>query len=267
MISVNPILIDELDIMLNDICPESLQEDWDNSGWQLKIDDQEISRILVALEVTSEVISEAEELGAQLIITHHPLLFSGLKTLDTGTVTGNYLYRLMRSDISVYSMHTNFDIMDGGNNDFLGHLLGIRDVELLGDDSGYCRAGLMPEPMTLDDAAHYIADILNLDVESLHIVGDPGQPVEDLAWCTGSGSEFISLAADYGYDLFITGDVKYHDAQYAKETGIGIIDIGHYGSEKIFAENLIGKLIVEAGEGLELFSSQVDADPFCRFRR
>lgn len=128
--------------------------------------------------------------------------------------------------------------------------------------------GKLPEPMTLSTFVDYVAEKLSIAGENLRYIGKPSQKVSTAGWCTGSGAEFIKSAYSEGVDVYITGDVKYHDAQMAMERGIAVIDAGHYGTEKIFAENM-GRLLREkiesAGDdenGIEIFESKADINPF-----
>ena len=117
---------------LASVIPESLQEEWDNSGIQIDLSDCELDKVLVALELTNAVADEAIEGGYRLVITHHPLIFDPLKSIDTDTGTGKNIAKLIEAGISVYSLHTNFDKIDGGNNEYLASVLGLSEVGLMG---------------------------------------------------------------------------------------------------------------------------------------
>ncbi|MDD6389478.1 MAG: Nif3-like dinuclear metal center hexameric protein [Firmicutes bacterium] len=219
------------------IISEDIQEEWDNSGIQIKTDNSEIRRVLVALEITSDVIDEAVEKDVQLIITHHPLLFNGMKTVDTDNASGRYITRLVRNGINVYSCHTNFDKMAGGNNDYICDILDLDEVGILFDEE-FTRCGYCPE-RTLRETAELLADKLETDISQFHIVGDPEQKINFVGLCTGAGAEYIGAAALCGCDLYVTGDLKHHEAREAEELGIAVIDAGHYGTEKIFPKAFI----------------------------
>ena len=242
-------------------CPLDLQESWDNSGFQIKLGNPEIRAVLVSMEVTDQVISEAAASGAGLIICHHPLLFSPLKAIDSKSVTGNYICRLIEEQISVYASHTPFDKCAGGNNDDLAQRLHLRETALLpGDATGICRMGMVNEDYTLERYARQVADWLSQDVRQYRFTGDPTDKVERVALCTGSGSEFMEAAFEAGCDLLITGDVKYHTAQLAKEMGMNLLDIGHYGSEIIVSENMTSWL--RDHTSLQIIKSKVSLNPF-----
>ena len=136
--------IDDFTGMLENIAPLETQEEWDNSGWQIKLTDGEISKVMVALEINRQVIFDAVLNNIDLIITHHPLIFGGINNVDHNNNTGNYIVELIKHGISVYSTHTPFDKCHGGNNDYLGMILGLENVSLMGtDSSGFCRMGFV----------------------------------------------------------------------------------------------------------------------------
>lgn len=245
------------------ICPSETAEDWDNCGFQIDCMPEEVDKVLVSLEVTDAVIDEAVSQGARLILTHHPLLFGGIKKIEYSDVIGGYLIRLIQEGISVYSCHTNFDKAAGGNNDYLGQLLELSEIRPFDRDNGFCRKGQTPFDTTFMEVIHKAGEAFGIDTRHFRWVGDLTKPVETIGWCTGAGSEFIKEARAEGCDLYITGDLKYHEAQLAKEMGMCILDAGHYGSEKIFTENMAAMLLSQcAGEDLTVVQSDCDLNPF-----
>ncbi len=253
--------IEKLANLIEEFAPLSLQEEWDNSGFQIKAK-SEVSRVLVALELTSQVIDEAIEQKCDMILTHHPLFFEGIKLIDYGTVKGGFINRLIDEDISVYSSHTPFDICDGGNNDYIGKLIGAKDIMFIpGDEDKICRMSWV-DSAKMNDFIDLLADKLQMDKKYFNFTGDINATVNKVGWCTGAGSEFITLAKAAGCDTFITGDLKYHQAIEAKELGLNVIDCGHYGTEHIFIENMADKL---KGADIEIIKSKVDANPFNLF--
>lgn len=253
--------IDDFIREVEKIAPPTLQEEWDNSGIQLRASGTEISKVLVALEINDRVIDEAIGCNADLILTHHPLIFGSLKRIDGNDVTGNYIVKLIKRGISVYSTHTPFDKCLGGNNDYLGVLLGIEDIgPMSGDASGICRTGRLRVPMTCAEFAEHAAEALGVDKRFFAFAGLADETVSRIGWCTGSGSEFLDIAVDAGCDLFVTGDVKYHSAQYARELGMNLLDCGHFGTEKIFCENIASKL--DKFYNLDIIQSRVNLNPF-----
>ena len=257
--------LNQLIQVIEGFCPNSLAEEWDNCGFQLRCENQEISRVMVSLEITESIINEAIENDVDLIITHHPMIFGGINSVDNNTVIGKYILRLAEADISVYSCHTSFDKMDGGNNDYLGDVFQLRDVKAFDNGNVFCRKGETPFEVTFAEFIHKAAEFLEIEEKYFRIVGDLTSTVETVGWCTGAGSEFIQEAKDEGCDFYITGDVKYHEAQLAKEMGMSILDVGHYGSEKIFTENMAAILrekILSEEKSVEIIESKIDINPF-----
>lgn len=245
------------------VIPEEMQEEWDNSGIQINTGDREIEKVLVALEITPEVVTEAVEKKADLIITHHPLIFGGTKSVNIDNALGRYLIQLVKADIPVYSCHTNFDKITGGNNDTLCSIMGLTDVEFIaGDDitrMGSCSA------QTLREYAENLARSLNVDMGSFHIVGNPDDVIEKVGCCTGAGSEYLEIAKACGCNLFVTGDLKHHEARTAQECGIAVIDAGHYGTEKIFAGAFIAMMEkAEFIDEIDFIESECCISPFIK---
>lgn len=263
------IKIGDLLTELRTIAPRELEEDWDNGGFQINMGKKEFDRILVSLEITSAVIREAADLGADFIVTHHPLLFRPLDVIDGNTVTGNYTIQLIRHGITVYTAHTSFDSVFGGNNDHLAELLDLQQVRKLkvwtphGDQEAIGRMGSFARAITLQEAAQLVENVLHLP-EQVRIVGNPEKRIKTVGLCTGAGGGSIEAVIRNSCDLFITGDVKHHEAQIAKEMGLCVIDAGHFGTEKIFAENFAGKLRKAIRDAAEVIESKAVVDPFER---
>ena len=253
--------IEKLAEIIEKTSPLDLQEQWDNSGFQIKFDGAEIKKVLVAMEITDEVIDEAELLEVGAIVTHHPLIFDPVRRVYDNEIAGNHLVRLIKNDINVYSSHTPFDKCAGGNNDYLAGLLDLHDVKIMETDpDGFCRTGLVRLPAPAGEYAAAVCDRLGIDRRSAVFCGDPGETVKKAGLCTGAGADYIEKAKEAGCDIFITGDVKYHQAQSAREMGVNVLDIGHYGSEKIFTENMAGYL--RENTTLAVIESAVSLDPF-----
>ena len=218
---------------LKELAPLELQMDFDNSGFQLGRLDAEVNKALLALDVTEEVVGEAIELGAQLIISHHPLIFSKLRSImDTK------LLRLAENRIAVISMHTNLDIAAGGVNDVLITLLGARaDGPLDPDNCG--RVGELPEAQQFDSFLRFCKTAL--DSKGLRYY-DAGRPVKRLAVMGGSGGDYIGCAVEKGCDTYVTADIKYHQFLEAKELGINLIDGDHFCTENPVILSLCEKL-------------------------
>jgi len=222
---------------LNEFAPVSMKMDFDNVGFLVGEADREVRTVLLSLDITDEVIEEATALGAELIVSHHPLFFS-LKTVTDEDATGRKLLKLIKSGISVICMHTNLDAAEGGVNDVLAKKVGIAIPELLTiegyDESGrpYCigRFGEIGEEMSFADYLNYIKTTLSCN--GLRYVSS-GKRVNKVAVMGGSGGSEIQLAIKKGCDTYITSDIKYHQFIEAKEAGINIIDAGHFCTENV----------------------------------
>lgn len=336
--------------------PEFLAESWDNVGMQLGSREKEVEKVLLTLDVTEEVVDEAIEGNFDMIISHHPFIFQGIRHIDTDDYKGKLVKKLLENDIVIYAAHTNLDKAALGLNDYVARQFDLDErvplkpdkderlykivvyvptdytdkiLKVLGDGgagftgdryshcsfrirgegrfkplegsnpfigtpgevmtvnedrietivdgrilkdlfpklkeahpyedmaydlypveqaeimakSGLGKIGLLHEEMTPQEFIDYTKKALN--VEHVRTAGEPPEKIRKVALCTGSGAEFIGLAKVRNADVFVTGDLKYHDAQRAKENGIWVIDAGHYGTEKQVV-NLLEEMIQEA---------------------
>lgn len=220
------------------IAPLELQMDFDNAGFQLGHADREVRRVLLSLDVTDEVAEEARALGAELIVSHHPLIFLPLKSVcDTDAVQRRVLY-LIENGIGLISMHTNLDIAEGGVNDVLIRLLGAEPEEAL-DADGCGRIGNLPEPLLLD--AFLVRCKEQLGAESLRYCPG-GKTISRIAVMGGSGAGSLEDAASKGCDAYVTADVKYHQFQRAAELGLTLIDADHFYTENPIIPELARRL-------------------------
>lgn len=221
--------------IMEKLAPKKLAENWDNPGLQLGSPEQEISKLLVCLDVSQPVVDKAIEIGADMIISHHPvMLFKGLLSIRTDTYDGEMLQKILSHNIAVYSAHTNLDIAQGGCNDILAQLWNLEKVEGLaltdpetGDSLG--RIGYLSKPMPIEAFSKMLCDTLRC--HHVRLVKGGKDMVKKVALCSGAGAEFISKAVFKGADVYVTGDIKYHEAQQAVKQGINLIDAGHFATE------------------------------------
>lgn len=213
---------------LNSIAPFETQEDWDNSGMLVGDMDAEVKKVAVVLDITHEEIKKAKAIGADLIISHHPVIFNPIKSVTRGSVP----YELVASSINALCCHTPLDIADGGTNDSLAKLLGI-DVTRTEDP--ILRLGTV-EPTTAQELAGKIANTLNTKVR----YADAGRKIEKIAICTGAGCSLIEAAGEI--DAFITGDASHHNFLDCIQAGITLIAAGHYETEIVVVPVLVKKL-------------------------
>lgn len=336
--------------------PESLAEDWDNSGLQLGSYQAPVNSVLTVLDITPDTVAEAKELGANLIVSHHPLFFKNIKSIRTDTAKGALIEDLLKNDMSVYSAHTNLDKASNGLNTFIGRLLALQNtsplipekedyvklvvytpkgyeqqvIEAMDESgagttgqgytsctfrtegtgtfrantqahpfigeageltqtqeykietivpksalervfksvrrvhpyeemaydiyptelidlpatTGLGRIGMADQVRSPEEFAAFVKETLGL--ERLVSAGPKPESVKKVALCTGAGAEFISAAKRAGADVYITGDLKHHDAQAAEQAGLWVLDAGHYGTEKQ-ASILLAELLADCG--------------------
>lgn len=213
---------------LNSIAPFETQEDWDNSGMLVGDMDAEVKKVAVVLDITHEEIKKAKAIGADLIISHHPVIFNPIKSVTKGSVP----YELVASSINALCCHTPLDIADGGTNDSLAKLLGI---EVTRTEDPILRLGTV-EPTTAENLAGKIAKTLNTKVR----YADAGRKIEKIAICTGAGCSLTEAAGEI--DAFITGDASHHNFLDCIQAGITLIAAGHYETEIVVVPVLVKKL-------------------------
>ena len=355
--------------VMEELAPPYLAEQWDNPGLSVGDADQEVSRILVALDVISPVIEEAVSKKADMIVTHHPMIFGSMKSVTADTLLGRKVIELIAHHICTYSAHTNLDTAFGGTNDTLAELAGLKEIEILGKSYeeplekivvyvpieakeavrkamcdagagfigkysdctfqaegkgtfmpreganpylgqvgaleearevrletiayrkdmprvvqamlsahpyeevaydiydvkqhgktfGIGRIGYLEKAKSLEDFAVELKSLL--DLSHITIVGEKNRMVKKVGICTGSGIEFMEEACQAGADVFITGDIKFHDAQRALDLGIGLIDATHYASEVLIVP-VLQRYLASRLEGVEVMASQVNGQPF-----
>lgn len=209
------------------LAPLELQMDFDNAGFLVGSRERPVQRVLLALDATSEVIAEAADVGAELIVTHHPLIWGGMKRVTDEDPTQRRVMALIENHISLISMHTNLDIADGGVNDVLLDLLGADLVSAL-DEDGCGRVGIMREPTDMEHFLPFCKAALRTNGLRYY---DAGRPVERLAVMGGSGGGSIERAFALGCDTYVTADIKYDGFLCARELGINLIDGDHFCTE------------------------------------
>lgn len=209
--------------------PDSLAEAWDNDGLMVCPDkDAPVRRVLLALDVTENVVDFAIENRFDLILSHHPLIFRPLSSLTEDTPVGRKVIKLIESGIAVISFHTRADRVDGGVNDVLADLLELSEVEPLGED-GMGRVGYLEEPITLEVFAARVKKALGAPILN---VADGGDLVHKVALLGGEGKDYLSAAIASDADTYLSGNLGYHTLEDAPELGINLIEAGHYYTEQ-----------------------------------
>lgn len=245
--------------------PSYLKESFDNVGLMIGSKDKDVKKILLALDITLEVIDEAIENKIDLIITHHPLIFRKPSNITTDSLQGEKIIKLIKNDISVYSSHTNLDAVSNGINETIAELLGLKNSKIIHKnnvyqekDCGFGRIQSLDETICFDDLISKVKNIFNLD--KLRVVKAKGT-VSKIAVINGSGQDFIAEAVKMGADCIITGDTTYHFASDYKEQGINIIDLGHFASEWIVFVEVMKKITAKI-QGIEFITSNKAMDPY-----
>ena len=225
---------------IDQFAPFSLSMDFDNTGILVGDRHQPVSKVLLALDCTMDVVNYAKEIGTQLIITHHPVIFHPIKRVNEDSV----VYHLIRSQIAVISAHTNLDIAEGGVNDVLAQAVGLQNIsglELL-DPAAQSYLGRIGTLSNSISASEFAA----LVKESLHArsvkFADAGNKIQKVALCSGSGADCLERALAVGADALLTSEVKQHEYLNAAAAGISIFDAGHFDTEDIVIETLKEKL-------------------------
>lgn len=256
---------------VGDICdfmqfmaPLEFSEDWDNTGLLIGDSGDSCDKLLTCLTLTEDVVDEAIEKGARLVITHHPMPFRGMKKIEASKAPGRLVFKLISNGISVYSAHTAFDSAENGLNDRLAACCGIPTEKLSflkpmeGQNWGAGRIGDLSQTMSLQS----IADSLKhkLAAPTLKVVGDLKAESKRLAFACGSGGDFFSAAWQKRADVFITGEASFHTCLAARDAGVGLILLGHYYSER-FAMEQLAEEIAERFPGVSSTPSANESNP------
>lgn len=248
---------------LESLSPTTFAEEWDNVGLLAGRRDKEVRTIYIALDATDEVVGEAVRLGADLLLTHHPLIFRKINRVNTDDFIGRRICELIRNDISYYAMHTNFDVM--GMADAAADELSLGDRQVLNvtyeDDiskEGCGRVGRLQKRMSVAELAELVKE--KFHVPNVRVFGDMGDVVEMAAVMPGSGGDYIRDALNAGADVMITGDVDHHEGIDAVAQGITVIDAGHYGIEKLFIPYM-EEFMKRELPGLQIYKAKI-REPF-----
>ena len=228
----------EIEQALYDLAPRECAQDWDNVGLLVGRPRNEVRKALVSLDITDEVIAEAAQWKADLIVSHHPVIFHGQKSVTDRDPVGRRVLKLAEKGIAAICMHTNLDCAEEGVNDVLAQALGIRIPErFTGEGVGRC--GWLAEPMALSEFVRFVSKIL--DCNGVRYAG-AGKSVHRVAVGGGACGEFEDAAIHAGCDTFVTSDLSYHQFVDAKAKGINLIDAGHFPTEDLVCERVISFL-------------------------
>ncbi|MGI6106921.1 MAG: Nif3-like dinuclear metal center hexameric protein [Lachnospiraceae bacterium] len=257
--------------ILDDLAPEETACSWDNPGLLIGRSDHNVSKILIALEITDDVVEMAVSLKADLIVTHHPMIFHPIRDINSGSFTGRRILRLLRHDISCYAMHTNFDMAPQGMGVLDADRLGLTEQRFLDQtyeftDSkgkvyhgGLGRIGQLKKPMTLRELAELTGrEFRNEGIRVFAPAGGMDKVIHQAAIVPGSGGDMTGAALDAGADVLITGDVSHHTGRDAVSDGLMILDAGHYSLEFPFEEYISHYLDGRVSADVELIEAPYD---------
>lgn len=219
--------------------PAVFAEDWDNVGFLVGDDKKEVHHVFLALDLTEGTLEQAIHAGADMIVTHHPMIFGGMKRINNHDFIGRKVLSLIQNGIQYYAMHTNYDIL--GMADLSADLLELQERSVLsvtgerdGNKEGIGRVGKLSHRMTLEECAGLVKRAFSLP--DVKVYGNLTAEVERAAICTGSGKSLMKDVLASGAQVYVTGDIDHHTALDALDQGVCLIDAGHYGTEYIFME-------------------------------
>ncbi len=248
---------------LENLSPPVFAEEWDNIGLLAGRRDKEVRTVYIALDATDAVIGEAVRLGADLLLTHHPLIFKKMGRVNTDDFIGRRVCELIRNDISYYAMHTNFDVM--GMADAAADALSLKDRQVLSvtyedalSKEGCGRVGRLEKCMRVVELAALVKE--KFHVPNVRVFGSLEDIAGTVAVMPGSGGGYIQDALNAGADVMITGDVDHHEGIDAVAQGIVVIDAGHYGIEKIFIPYMEAYIKREL-PGIQVYKAEI-SEPF-----
>lgn len=245
--------------------PKESAEDWDRPGLMVGNPSQEINKVLLAVDVTAEVIDQAIQTDCQLLLTHHPMLLRGVHELGELTLKGNLVAKAIKSGLAIFSAHTNADIAQGGVSQSLAQALELRNLAPLDAVSGHGIVGDVDE-IKLIDYARKISRAIPATAQGIRVAGDSEKLISRVGLVAGAGDSFLGMASLAGIDLFITSDLRHHPAQdfieQSKLTdGPALIDIAHWAAEWVWLDQAAAQL---AGihRDVEFIVSDLRTDPW-----
>lgn len=267
--------------ILEGIAPVGLAEQWDNVGLMVGDPAQIVTGLLLALDPTEELLAEAQDLGVNTIITHHPLIFHPLKAIYTDQPLGRFLQKALASKVAVIGCHTNLDQAVNGVNDVLAASLGMQgsrplvpaaEAGVSGADGGepaigFGRLGHLAEPLSREAFIAKLSQVLELPV--LRVAGQVPEEIRTIAVCGGSGSELAETAFAQGAQVYVTGEVKHSTARWAEAAGFCIVDGGHFSTEHPVVESLADSLrsiFAERAPGIAVQTSANQKNPFVYYQ-
>ncbi|WP_278574859.1 Nif3-like dinuclear metal center hexameric protein [Fusobacterium ulcerans] len=237
--------------------PRSNAEEWDNVGLLVGNNKKDVKKIQLSIDATEKAVDYAAQNNVDMIVTHHPLIFKPLKSIVMSELSGRKIIKLIENGLNLYSIHTNLDSSKDGLNDYILELLEVKkykiiDINANDETAGIGRMYTLEEKITILEYADFIKT--KMKIKNVRVISnDLKSEVKKIALINGSGMSYWRKVKSLGADLFITGDISYHDALDAKESGLHLIDIGHFESENCFSE-LLKKNLEEIGLEVLIFN-------------
>lgn len=259
--------------IIDTIAPFKMADAWDNSGLQVGSSEWDIRKIMIGLDVSVALMTAARDQSCDLVLTHHPLWLKPEKSINFDQISGSIIQMAANHKINIISAHTNLDKAINGLNDYFASKINMESTSVLHIEStpaengspptGIGRIGALEKPMTLEHLARQIKKKLSLSY--VKVTGQPAQNLTTAAICTGSGGSLVDIFLASNADVYITGDVKYHEARVVEQHGRAVIDVGHFGSEHM-AIDLLSERLTQAfnadGINIEILKYNQETDPF-----
>lgn len=260
---------------MEQLAPPVLAEDWDNCGLQVGSALWPVKKVWVALDPLAEVIQAAVDRKVDMVVTHHPLLIRPLRNIDVETPAGRIIETALRARIALYAAHTNLDSAREGVNEVLARTIGLESLSTMiphrpdmaaSNESqrlGMGRIGQPGREMSLAELARDVKEKLQLG--AVKVAGAPGLKVDRVAVCSGSGSGLLDAFLESTAQVYISGDMRYHDARKVEDAGRGMIDVGHFSSEHLIIDPLVVQLKKAAssfGWHVDIEACGLERDPF-----
>lgn len=266
----NMVQVDDIISIIEKIAPRRLAEEWDNVGLQVGQTDWPVKKIRIALDPSYPVAADACQDRVDLLIVHHPLIFKPLASVDFNAPVGRVIRLAAENRLAIVAAHTNMDSAAGGLNDMLAQRIGLNNIRMLvktgnpdDDQSGLGRVGDLGD--TVDFKA-FVADLKKrMNIKEAKATGKADLEVCTVAVCTGSGSGLLPQFLTSGAQVYVSGDLHYHDAKTVEAVGLGLVDIGHFASERLFVDLLANKLravLCRKHPDVELETDVLEKDPF-----
>lgn len=250
--------------------PASGADEWDRPGLIAGAFHQEVTNVLLSVDVTNELINDAIAGGYQLVLSHHPFLLRGITSIAENTAKGSVLAKAIRNDIALFAAHTNADITATGVSASLARALGLHDLAPLVPTEGsvgHGRIGKLNQSMTLVEFARLVAKALPATAAGIKVAGAPDQQIKTVALCGGAGDAFIGAALASGADVYVTSDLRHHPSQDALEQSVAngrdfsLIDISHWAAESLWLQ-VAAKELEKAVPGVKFVVSDLRTDPW-----